>query len=142
MAISLNSSSESAFGEAVSSTTFSHTVVNGISVVLVVGSITRDATDSDRPVTGITYNAIALTKARAEIFDSSDITSEQWYRANPTVGAANIVITYTGNISQGAYGVGSAFNGVDTSSPIEANTGTSAISTTPATVNITTLTPG
>ena len=141
MPIAFVSGTESAFSEAVSSLTISHTVASGANRILIAAAVTRDSTDSDRPVTGVTFNATEVfTVAKAQILDANDITAELWRLVAPTETTANVVISFTGSVTQGAYGVTSNYTGVDQSTPIDATGGAGTTSDSPSTADIITTT--
>src|SRR5882672_9251335 len=81
-------SASNAFGNAVSSLTWAHTVGAGNDRILVVGvSIRGNAT-----VTGITYAGQALTSAGA-VANGGTNSAEIWTLVAPPTGTANIVVS-------------------------------------------------
>ena len=124
----------------VSSLTISHTVT-GSNTILVVCSAVEGTTSGNQPITGITYNGVALTKIH-DIAGSANNRTEQWYLVAPSSGANDIVITYTGVVGsgagQGVAGAGLSITGAKQQAP-EASAEASGSSST-ATVNVTTLT--
>ena len=97
MAIALDTVSED--NGSGSSLTISHTC-SADTTKLVVGVACIDSNDVNRPVTGITYNGVALTK-----IDSSDTgagtseSAELWYLDSPATGSAHdCVVSTTGTV--------------------------------------------
>lgn len=62
-------------------------------------------------VTGITYNGVAMTLG--SFTTTGGIRNEWWYLMNPATGANNIVVSYSGTPSIGAF-KGISFKNVDT----------------------------
>jgi hypothetical protein len=94
------------------SLTWAHTVGSGSNRFLIVGVSIRNANSQ---VSGITYAGAALTFIGAQNNSDNAVRTEMWYRAAPTVGTANVVVTLT----SAAKMVGGAvsFFGVNPSSP-------------------------
>lgn len=76
--------------------TFSHTVASGTNQALIVFIGYEDAADDP---TGVTYAGVAMTKAASAIEPVTGLRSQLWYLAAPKVGANNVVITMTGQLS-------------------------------------------
>ncbi|CAB4151727.1 hypothetical protein UFOVP594_30 [uncultured Caudovirales phage] len=117
-----------------SSLTFSHVNAGNI---IIVGTGVRDATDADRPVVSVTYNGDALIPIRADDNTTDNIASELWYRVNPDIGTFNVVVTFTNTTTTAGAGAIS-LSGVDTSSPIDAQNGTTG-SSAASSVNVVTV---
>lgn len=111
--------------------------------LLVVSTSIRSATDANRPVTGITFNGVALTKVREDQVDAQDIGTGIWYLVNPSVGTFNVVTTCTGAINSKLTHMPMGLIGVDTASPVD-TTGATANGTGTAdvSVSVTTATNG
>src|SRR3990172_7287936 len=78
-----------------------------------VGTAARGATAANRPVTGITYNSVALTKIRADDDGTEEHSTELWRLLSPTTGSAlTVAVTFTGSLSVGAMGFSQPFSGV------------------------------
>lgn len=138
-AIALDGTSDGsgADNEDVTSVSWSHTVTSNTEGIIIVPTGTEDATDTDRPVTGVTYNAAALTKLREDDDATNNITSGMWYRVAPDTGANTITVSFTGTVAE-ATGGGVSLTAVDQSTPVDASateTGTDS-----ATPSVTTLT--
>lgn len=143
MAITHNSTSESAATSGVSSLTWSHTVASGSDIVMVVGTAARDATAGDRPVTSVVFNTSeSLTKTREDVSGDNVATTGSWRRASPTVTTANIVVTFTGTVDTLAYAAAEVVNGADTANPIDAQNGATGNTSGAITVSLTTVTDG
>lgn len=145
MAIALNNTSGGLNNGGVNSITFAHTVNAGSNRILIVGVATEAQSGSggtSQPITGITFNGVALSKIRHEhnLSGSDYVRVELWYLVNPDVTTANIVVTFTGTSISGTVAMASSYNGVDQTNPINAfnganaGSGTDAESTTTSTV--------
>lgn len=120
-----------------SSRTFSHTIPSGFSnTILIVGVSTQDSNHANMPITGITFNGVALTKVRHDEATGNNRT-ELWYLKNPDVTTANVVITATGTLGE-LTGFALGFCNVDQTSPIDANNGGTGASSSPS-VSLTTV---
>lgn len=113
---------------------FSHTVGSGATLIVVLV-----ATRGGGPVVGVTYGGAALTLARADTPSASAFT-EIWYRVSPTAGAATVSVDMTVTPTTTSIRAVSLF-GTATSSPIEANNGTTGAGTD-LSQTITTVTTG
>jgi hypothetical protein len=84
--------------------TWSHTVANQSNRMLIVG-VQSEGT-SGVQASSVTYGGVALTKVdQVEAYSSSyyqDVS--QWYLIAPTVGTANIIVTWGSSISTGSAG--------------------------------------
>lgn len=126
-----------------SSLTFSHTVSGTNRVLLVFPVAECNATPANLPVTGITYNGVALTKIRSDQVNSDggeiDRTSV-WYLIAPDTGAHNVVITYTGQV-EGIIGGAISLNGAKQSAQPDSENGSTDVtdSATTATASLTTV---
>ncbi len=135
--IALDVASNSGDNENSTTVTWSHTVSAGLNRILIVGTHVKDDTDVDRPITGITYGGVALTKIREDNDNAKDITVGLWYLVNPSVGTANIVATATGTC-QVLTGSAVSLAGVDQDNPVDSQNGTSGNNTL-MTIAVTTL---
>jgi hypothetical protein len=104
------------------SLTWSHTTGVGLNRILLVSV----STHSGRTVSSITYGGTALTKIGSSISSSGPHPStEMWYLKSPIVGAANIVVTLSGD---DAFTAGATtFFGINQTTPFgnfTTNTGT------------------
>lgn len=116
-----------------SSLTIAHTVGSLTNGLLWVGVGARDATVASLTVTGVTYNGVALTNIRSDLYNTSTfVRSENWYLKAPASGTHNIVISMTGSVVD-VFGCGLSFDGVDQTTPIETNAGTGTITATSTT---------
>ncbi len=120
-AIALDRVSVSGDESNVGSISWSHTSAAGTSV-LVVGAVSRDATDTRRPVVGVTYAGLALTRVRQDDETVTNVYASVWYLVNPPAGAHPVIITYANAVTQ-ASGTAATFTGVDPASPIAAHGG-------------------
>ncbi|MBN1393176.1 MAG: hypothetical protein JW947_10290, partial [Sedimentisphaerales bacterium] len=116
------------------SATFSHTVAAGNDRLLVVSVMVR----GNITASSVTYGGTALTRAVSQTSSSSGTTTEIWYIVAPTVGTANVVVTFSASANPSAI---AAINvtGADQSSPIGATGKNTATTGTSITMNITTL---
>lgn len=137
-AIAHDASSTSTNQTNVSSFSWSHTT-SGADRVLIVGVSMFDITDSDRTVTGITYNSVAMTNIREDDNDTDDISTSIWYLINPATGSNTIEVTLNGT-NIGVIGGAMSFTGVDQSAPIEANNGDTTAAGTSLSTSVTTVT--
>ncbi len=122
MAISINNTSSGETGQNAfpSSVTFSHTVNAGSNRLLIVSLTSK----RDGSFSAVTYNGVALTKIRDDYGAALQQRSQLWYLIAPPVGTFNVVATVSGSINDTSYG-GLSLDGVDQTSPIEANNGNS-----------------
>ena len=115
--IAVDTVSSSPNGNNVGSVSWSHTITStGSNVALVVGAVSRDSTDADRPVVSVTYNGINLTRIRQDDEPVNNVYSSVWYLVNPPTGAHSVTITYTSLVTE-AFGAAISFTGVDQVSP-------------------------
>jgi hypothetical protein len=118
VAIAFNAAS-SATGTGVSSLTFAHTVAAG--GILVVSAQVCGGTMT---VTGVTYNAVALTQLLADTDLSGagvKAKNSAWLIHNPTTGSSqNIVVSFSTS-AEYAGGVGTSYTGVVNSSAAAAH---------------------
>lgn len=119
--IAVDSTSENSVTCAVSSTSWSHTVNTADNTILIVGSMIRGATAGNLPITGITYNAVALTKIRDD--DDGVRRTELWYLFAPATGSNTVAVTYTGSISNNIAAFGISMTGVQQSAQPDAENG-------------------
>ncbi len=108
-----------------SSLTFAVTIPSGTDQVLVVatGVECSSGQQANMPITGVTFNGDALTKIRHDAESNNRNRGELWYMVNPDVATGNVVITATGS-NVGISGGALLYSGVDQSTPIDANSGT------------------
>jgi glucose/arabinose dehydrogenase/chitodextrinase len=140
--IALDLASRSSNGNNVNSISWSHTVTNnGSNTVLIVGGVSRDGTDSRRPVIGITYNGVNLTRVREDDEPVNNVYSSLWYLVNPAPGPHTITITYAGAVTE-AFGMAASFTGVDQNAPIDASAGSVQSSGMTISTSITTVSNG
>lgn len=105
----LNSHLEGAgtYGTGSASKTFSHTVAAGSNTVLYVAAF------SDQVISGITYNAVSMTKVVEVALDGG--ASATFRLVAPATGANDVVITLAGSGTVMAQAL--AFDGVDQTTP-------------------------
>lgn len=116
--------------------TYSHTVSTGASVLIVGVSMSSSGGGASLP-SGVTFNGDALTLATS--LDTNTRASSLWYRINPDITTANVVITPAHSNDKGVTSAAINFSGTDTTDPIgNVNTaGQSAGSFTSSTVSVT-----
>lgn len=120
--IAFDAITASAEGAAVSTRSFSHTCT-GSNRTLFVAVAANDATLTDRTVTSITYNGVALTKIRSD--DNTDIRhTEIWYLTAPASGSNTVVVTMGGTCT-GLRAVALSLTGTSQSSPLGGSGGQS-----------------
>ena len=102
-----------------SSASFSFTTSGSDRGLVVLGTF-DDGTDADRDITASTYGGITLTQGARGNDDTNDITTEQWYIANPLVGANTLSITLAGTVTNGYFNT-SQYTGVLTTGMSDAN---------------------
>ena len=103
-------------GAEISTLTWQHTCT-GADLILVVGV---DTFTYLAPISGITYNGVALTKIDAQQDAVGYCRSELWYLVAPATGTHDIVVTLGGSWGYTAYMIGTAtsFTGADQSAPL------------------------
>lgn len=138
MAIAYVSSSNGQ-ADTVSSITVSHVVASGLDRLLVAKTHTDDTTTpADMPVTGVTYNSDALTKADDHLSTGGEKnTIELWYMVAPDEGTFNCVATFTGTVDACMLTVEN-YTGVDQADPLNTTNSAFTISTGPIQVAVTT----
>jgi hypothetical protein len=95
-----------------SSLTLSH---NNNGTFLVV-AFSNNQSDTDK-VTGVTYNGVAMTRARYDLnTNTGNLSTYIYYLANPASGIYNVVISLNQNCYIGCQAI--SMNGVDLVSPI------------------------
>ncbi len=115
--------------------TWAHTIGAGNNRLLVVGFSQETASD----VTGVTFNGVALTKAKDIKTGDGFLNVELWYLLNPPVGTYNVVVSCSGDTMGSSAGGSMSFFGVKQQAP-EATASNSQNSGTSISQNITTLT--
>jgi len=100
MALTYDTTSNGGAASSVTSETFSHTVGTGSNRILMVFVTSEDSTATDRDVTGVTYNAVAMTRCDTPRVEGN-CESEWWYLVSPDEGAHDVVITWTGTVTSG-----------------------------------------
>ena len=101
-----------------STLTFSHTVASGSNQLLIVATSAFDVTDTDRPVTSVTFNGVSLTQIASSDQTIQNITTELWYLVAPNVTTANVIVTFDG-ANAAASAVATNFTNVDQTTPID-----------------------
>lgn len=104
---------------AVSTFSWNHTVA-GTNRVLIVEVASRDATDADLTISGITFNSVALTKIINNGPTSNNVRSEAWYLIAPDTGTHAIAVTFSGIVDVTA-GFAVSLVGRHQTTPIEAS---------------------
>lgn len=136
-----DATSNSGVKSAVSTFNWSHTCATGSNRLLVVTVQSRDAsTTADLPITGVTYNSVAMTKAVTQNYpNDAFLRTEIWYLVAPVTGANTVAVTYTGTIDT-ATGIAVSFTGANQSSVLGITGGAQAdaISGTDPSVTVTT----
>lgn len=88
--------------------------------------------DDPNAIVGVTYNGVALTEIRTEIFAGGRVAS-MWYLLNPPAGTSTVSVDLTAASNGTFSGASASYAGVDQSNPVEAGhvgaQGTSATST-------------
>lgn len=122
MAIALDSATQSTFASP--NVTWTHTIGAGSNLLLVVGVMCRDST-AQPSVSGVTYNSVAMTKARADQTSTSSTFMETsvWLLHAPTTGANSVVATFTGSGSPKGVGVSASYTGAQQSDSADASNG-------------------
>lgn len=120
MAITVgNTSSSGDPGTANTTYSWSHTCQSGTNRLVVLPRA-HETIDADRPVSGVTYDGNALTKADSLQSDNLDFGAEVWYLNNPTTGSSLIIeVTHTGKTTEPCAGA-IDLKGIDTGSTFEA----------------------
>jgi len=125
IAFDANRSGNNAGGSA--SVSWSHTTGSGSNRIMLVGVSIRTTTVS---VSSIAYGVQSLTFIRADTHASATIRSELWYLVAPSSGTATVTVTLSGTSK--AVGGSSTYTGVNQTSPIDVNDGTTGTSTSPS----------
>lgn len=134
MAIAIDATSASSGVSSVSSVTYSHTVAGANEVIVIsIGARTNKA-NTNNIVSTVTYNGTSCTSQRADANIASDPDtfsgrSAIYTLVNPSTGANNVVVTWTGTVTYGASGA-SSWTGADQTTPVNAVGGATGTSTT------------
>lgn len=110
--------------------TISHTTGTLSSGVMYVLTGVQDSNHSNFPITGITYNGVALTKIRSDEA-VGNIRTEIWRLKNPDSGTHNVIVSTTGALGETA-AVVATLEGADLTDTEEDNQGTSGNSSSPS----------
>jgi hypothetical protein len=130
MAIALDAVALSAASAAVSSLTFSHTVNSGSNSILIVSVGGSDSVTPGNCIpTGVTYGGVSLTKVGSATETGAGNGASVWYLLAPTVGTANVVVTFGASIATSQAGSISLF-GVHQTTPVDVSGGAAALSVT------------
>lgn len=124
MAIAFDAASDENSETAGNSITWDHTVVSNTDGYIAVGSTAFDTVDSDRPVTGVTFNTDALGLVKSQNDDTLNHTVEFWGKTAPDQTTGAVVVGYTGTVTDPMGGAVS-YTGVDQGSPTGATSGVS-----------------
>lgn len=122
-AIAWNASSNSGLKEVLSSYTWSHTTGTLTDGIIFITVSSRDTSATDIAVSGVTYNSVALTKAREDISETAPssgtwIATSVWYLAAPTAGANTVEVTFTGTVNRSVAGA-ATFSGAAQSNVVD-----------------------
>lgn len=130
MAIAADATAASADVGAATSTTLAMTVGAGLTNgALFVGVAIRSA--SNNPVTGVTWNAGAMTAVPNPGTSSNRFLNTSWWQVvNPASSTHNIVVTYT-HVAVGGAVYGMSFSGVDQSTPVDVSISANATAQAP-----------
>lgn len=117
-----------------SSLTYAHTCT-GTDLYLLV-NVRIDNTGSD-VVTGVTYNAVAMTRILFKATDSGGRGIYQYYLINPSTGSNNVVVSTSG--TNDIYAYTASYTGVKQSSQPDASKTDEATGATSLTTSLTTV---
>lgn len=117
-----------------STATFSHTVGTGSNRLLIV-SIAREEFGTNRSVTGVTYNSVAMTFAASANHSNGNNKVSTYYLLAPDSGANNVEVTFSGQVGAIAVTADSYENILQQAPEVTGNTEDAAI-------NFNTLTDG
>jgi cysteine-rich repeat protein len=112
--ITVDSSSETT-SDTSTSITLSHTINSGSNRILIVG-VTREEVGTNRSISSVTYDGVAMTLASETQTGDGDNRVDQYYLVAPNVGTANVVVTFSGQVDASAVTADSFF-GVAQQSP-------------------------
>jgi cysteine-rich repeat protein len=107
--------------DTLSTITFSHTVAAGSNRLLVVSITNEDG--GTRTISSVAYGAQALTKAVGLNGTSNDV--DIYYLLAPTVGTANVVVTWSGEVF-GLAATADSFTGIAQQAPTTTGTATAS----------------
>ena len=140
-AITFDAVANSPDNETLNNTSWSHTVGAGDNRFLLVCLQARGTVANTVLATAVTRTGVGLTKIRSDAYTGSGAyyQTELWQQTAPAVGAGTIAVTWAGSPSEYAVGTSTSYLGVHQSDPIDAHTGASGSSATPAVV-VTTVT--
>lgn len=112
MAVTQDATISVVVGSATGSQTRSITIA-GTDRLLVVTALSNNGAN---PITGITYNGVALTKKANVRPTGATFDTDTWTLVNPSTGANDLVITASG--SSVIVSCGISYNGVDQTTPV------------------------
>ena len=112
----------------VSSLSWTHTVgASASTTVLIVGVGMGDATDADRTVNALTFNADSLFKVREDDENTDNVSTAVWELPDPDLGALTVTATLNG-ANTFADGGSLSIHGVDHYTPVDAQASSAAAS--------------
>lgn len=114
-----------ATAQSTTSITFSHTVNTQSNQILVVTSGIED--DGTTAISSVTYNGVSLSSAVNTT--NSNRRAEIWYLLNPSVGTANVVITYAATVTDIVAGATNIYNAAQ-QAPTQTDTDTDDVNRT------------
>ncbi len=118
--------------------TWSHTIGSGSNRILSVGTQCEDTVAANMVVQSVTYNGVGMTRAGNKITGTSTrLSVELWYLLDanlPASGTYNVVVTYTGSVSDRIAGAISIARAKQ-AAPEDVNSSTAASNPISITVN-------
>lgn len=92
------------------------------------------------PVTGVTYNGVAMTQIGSTLNSGGNSAANLWYLIAPATGTHTVTMSASGGFGGNFEGVSASYTGVDQTTPINVSpngsgTGTSATTSTTTTVD-------
>jgi len=97
------------YESSVSSNTFAHTVADQSNRLLVC-AITREEWETNRTISSVTYDGTAMTLGTGTTTSNGSNRVHYYYQLAPTVGTANVVVTYSGVVGSTAVACDSFYN--------------------------------
>ena len=133
--ITFDSLSESPENRTAASTSWTHTVGSGANRWLGVCLVSRSSTAPPTVASSVTVGGSTITSLPAVTITGGGATfsAQYFYQTNPNIGANTIVATWASAPTDFSVARAISLFGVDQTSPIDAQSGSSGASTTPST---------
>jgi len=121
MAIAFDTASNGTYGATAASISWSHTC-SGSNRLLIVCVGEDYAINGGNPITGVTYNGVAMTLWKRQLALSSVNYASVWYLVAPATGTNTITVTGSISNTWELAGCSASYTGVDQTTPLTNST--------------------